>query len=375
MAGALDSFVRRNIHALYGTSKILLIPSVALSVVALFTPAESNTRVTALLATSVALHCVGLLVILQGPFFFIMRKSSFSAAIGAIFTLVFTAFVVSMAAGSILAQEKSLPSRALSCAWAMVAVDFINIFVIGATLGRGSDVDEGAKEMVVPENTGSFLTTHRGLLYRTLQLFLAISFGLSIVSSVYRFYQLPSAFMGYVATGFQGIAFTISVTAPFYIPMRKKSITAAISNMLFFTFVPFTLHIAAGAESCYEAIPEFDLDGFHVAFGFGWSAAITDAINFVVFFALLRGLAIDSDAEDIAQSDVRKRRYNALPQIICMYRLTSASIARFEHWYRGCINSTRQSADYYSPNYFNINPCCGTVGHTSSTLSLRAANY
>ena len=184
MAGAFDSFIRRNLHALYGTAKILLIPSVVLSFAALFTPPESGSHVKigALLTTSVALHCVGFLATLQGPFFFIMRKSSFSAAIGGIFTLVFTAFVVSMAAGCIMAQEYSSSSRALWCTWAMVVVDFVNIFVVGVTIGRGSDVDEGVKEMVVPVSAGVFLTTYRGLLYRIMQILLATSFGLSVPS-------------------------------------------------------------------------------------------------------------------------------------------------------------------------------------------------
>lgn len=109
MAGAFDSFVRRNLHALYGISKLLLIPSVVLSFVALFTPLErgANLKIAALTTTSVVLHCVGSLVILQWPFFFIIRKISFSSAMAGIFALVFTAFVISMTAGCILAQEES----------------------------------------------------------------------------------------------------------------------------------------------------------------------------------------------------------------------------------------------------------------------------
>lgn len=105
------------------------------------------------------------------------------------------------------------------------------------------------------------------------------------------------------------------------------SIVTGISYMLLFTTVSFVLHIAAGVEYFYDtpikAVDHspvaFDMSINPRSFGLGWSAAVTDAINFVVFFALLRGFVIDKDPEDdedIEQSNVRKRRYNALPQII-----------------------------------------------------------
>ena len=122
----------------------------------------------------------------------------------------------------------------------------------------------------------------------------------------------------------------MSVAAPYYIPMRKMRIVTAISYMLLFTIISCALHIAAGAEYFYDtritpSDQEYhtpisqDADAYHVSLWFGWTAAITDAINLIVFFALLRGLVIDKDPEDdedIEQSNVRKRRYNALPQII-----------------------------------------------------------
>ena len=339
MAGAFDSFVRRNLHALYGISKLLLIPSVVLSFVALFTPTErgTNLKIAALTTTSVVLHCVGSLAILQWPFFFIIRKISFSSAMAGIFALVFTAFVISMTAGCMLAQEESPSSRALWYTWAMVVVDFINIFVVGVTLGRGSDVDEGVKEMITPVNAGFFLTRYRGLLYRIMQLLLGIGLGLSAPSVVHhKYYQRRRSVILYVALGFQGVAFLISVAAPYYIPMRRMNIATCISYMLFFTVVAFVLQIAAGAEYFYEtpinvsdgSPVAFDIDINPSSFGFGWTVAITDAVNIIVFIALLRGLAIDSDPEDdedIAQSNVRERRYKAWPQIISQGLLAAST--------------------------------------------------
>lgn len=183
--------------------KILLIPSVALSFVALFSSLESDSRVTALLATSVALHCVGFLDILQGPFFFIMRKSSFSSAMGVVLTLLFTAFVISMAADSILAQEKSSPSQyrvllhvisqsLLTVSIALSGASFIEGDGLAVAIRIASTLTDAVTLLLTFHLPYRFMLRMTNLLVVSAFLFTMVlaGFGLLIASDQYAYYGL-----------------------------------------------------------------------------------------------------------------------------------------------------------------------------------------
>lgn len=118
---------------------------------------------------AMALNLIALLLMLKEPFFFVMRKTSFTAAISFVLLLdacasalmLWQTIVTSYEKSSGRASNAQLASFSLSTAF-----DLIDIFVIGAMLGRGSDVDVGLKRLVLYGNAGAFLAWHLGLLYR-----------------------------------------------------------------------------------------------------------------------------------------------------------------------------------------------------------------
>lgn len=117
-----------------------------------------------------AADVVALLLMLNETFFFVMRKTSFTRAISFVFLLVVCASAL-MLWQSIAATYLAYPVRPaapgiLACFWLTTAFNLLNIFVIGAMLGRGSDVDVGLKRLVLYGNAGAFFSCHLGLLYR-----------------------------------------------------------------------------------------------------------------------------------------------------------------------------------------------------------------
>ena len=150
-----SAYVSRSLHA-----KIIHFFACVTSI------ASCATNTTITVAVCLIANVIALLLMLNEPFFFVMRKTSFNAAISFVFSLVVCVSALMLWQSIAATGNVSLVPGVLACFWLTTAFSLINMFVIGAMLGRGSDVDVGLKRLVLYGNAGAFLSWHLGLLYR-----------------------------------------------------------------------------------------------------------------------------------------------------------------------------------------------------------------